>query len=45
MRLQVEGTADGARLVGDGDDVGLVNRFLEHLTVRNFAAATRRAYA
>jgi site-specific recombinase XerD len=45
MRLRVEATAAGHRLAGDGPDVGLVNRFLEHLSARNFAAATRRAYA
>jgi site-specific recombinase XerD len=45
MPLQVEQDAEGARLVGDGDDVVLANRFLEHLSVRNFATATRRAYA
>ncbi|MGH3966133.1 MAG: tyrosine-type recombinase/integrase [Pseudonocardiaceae bacterium] len=45
MRLLVEATETGHRLVGDGADVELVNRFLEHLSVRNFASATRRAYA
>jgi integrase/recombinase XerC len=45
MRLQVERDGEGARLVGDGDDVVLANRFLEHLSIRNFATATRRAYA
>jgi len=44
MRLRVERTETGHRLAGDGVDVELVNRFLEHLSVRNFAAATRRAY-
>jgi integrase/recombinase XerC len=45
MRLRVEATEAGHRLAGDGLDVGLVNRFLEHLSARNFAVATRRAYA
>lgn len=45
MRLGVHATETGHRLVGDGVDVELVNRFLEHLSVRNFASATRRAYA
>ena len=45
MRLRVEATESGHRLAGDGVDVELVNRFLEHLSVRNFATATRRAYA
>ena len=30
---------------GQRDDVGTVNRFLAHLQGRNFARATRRAYA
>ena len=45
MRLLVKRAAHGERLVGGGDDVALVNGFLEHLSRRNFAAATRRAYA
>lgn len=45
MRLRVEQTEAGHRLAGDGVDVELVNRFLAHLSVRNFATATRRAYA
>jgi integrase/recombinase XerC len=45
MRLRVEATEAGCRLAGDGLDVALVNRFLEHLSARNFAVATRRAYA
>jgi integrase/recombinase XerC len=45
MRLRVEATETGHRLAGDGVDVELVNRFLEHLAARNFATATRRAYA
>ena len=45
MTLRVEPAADGHRLVGPGVDVELANRFLAHLAGRNFAAATRRAYA
>ena len=45
MRLQVEATKAGHRLVGDGVDVELINRFLKHLSTRNFAVATGRAYA
>jgi integrase/recombinase XerC len=45
MGLGVEATTDGHRLVGPVGDVVLVNRFLAHLSVRNLAAATRRAYA
>jgi integrase/recombinase XerC len=45
MRFRVEAAADGHLLVGPGGDVELANRFLAHLTGRNFAAATRRAYA
>ncbi|MGI8769468.1 MAG: ISL3 family transposase, partial [Propionibacteriaceae bacterium] len=45
MGLHVEAGAEGHRLVGPGGDVELVNRFLAHLSVRNLAAATRRAYA
>jgi len=45
MQLRVERTVDGHRLSGDGVDVELVNRFLAHLSTRNFAVATRRAYA
>ncbi len=45
MRLQVESTEAGHQLVGDGVDVELINRFLKHLSTRNFATATRRAYA
>jgi len=39
MRLRVEATAAGHRLAGDGVDVALMDRFLEHLSARNFAAA------
>ena len=45
MDLSVVRAASGHALVGAGEDVGLVNRFLEHLSVRNFSVATRRAYA
>jgi integrase/recombinase XerC len=45
MELRVEADADGHRMVGAGGDVELVNRFLAHLVDRNFALATRRAYA
>lgn len=45
MQLRVERTEEGHRLAGDGVDVELVNRFLAHLSVRNFAVATLRAYA
>lgn len=45
MDLHVQRGADGHRLVGGGDDVELANRFLVHLAARNFAAASRRAYA
>jgi integrase/recombinase XerC len=39
---------DGAFVLAAGrvdDDVALANRFLAHLGTRNFAVATRRAYA
>jgi integrase/recombinase XerC len=45
MDLHVSADLGGQRLVGDGADVELINRFLEHLSARNFSAATRRAYA
>jgi site-specific recombinase XerD len=35
----------GHRVVGDGSDVELVNRFLGHLVARLFSSATVRAYA
>jgi integrase/recombinase XerC len=35
----------GHRIEGVGGDVDVVNAFLDHLSVRNFSAATRRAYA
>jgi len=49
MDLFVSHDAVGHRVAARGPDapgdVVLVNRFLAHLTVRNFAAATQRAYA
>jgi len=45
MDLRVLREHDGHCLAGDGGDVVLVNAFLHHLSVRNFAVATRRAYA
>lgn len=45
MQPMVCWTVEGHRLIGDGDDVELVNRFLAHLGTRNFSPATRRAYA
>jgi integrase/recombinase XerC len=45
MDLRVVADAGGHRLIGPGGDVELVNRFLDHLAGRNFAAATRRGYA
>src|SRR6476661_7473378 len=50
MGLRVASEEDVFVLAGDvatgqRDDVAIVNRFLAHLTGRNFARATRRAYA
>jgi integrase/recombinase XerC len=45
MDLLVRASVGGHRLVGGGDEVEFVNRFLDHLTTRNFSVATRRAYA
>jgi integrase/recombinase XerC len=50
MGLRVAGDGDVFLLAGDvatgqRDDVAMVNRFLAHLKGRNFARATRRAYA
>ncbi|CAN5705437.1 hypothetical protein BH24ACT13_BH24ACT13_14110 [soil metagenome] len=45
MDLRVECVDGGHVVAGAGVDVELVNGFLAHLSVRNFAAATRRAYA
>ena len=44
MDLCVVPSSSGHRLSGDAGDVGTANRFLEHLSVRNFSPATRRAY-
>jgi hypothetical protein len=40
----VSGSA-GHRIEGVGGDVDVVNAFLDHLSVQNFPAATRRVYA
>lgn len=49
MGLRVIGDGDefvvGGEAAGQGVDVAVVNRFLAHLQGRNFARATRRAYA
>jgi integrase/recombinase XerC len=50
MGLGVVGDGDvflvaGEVGVGQRDDVAVVNRFLAHLKGRDFARATRRAYA
>ncbi|BCO36348.1 hypothetical protein MHEC_27810 [Mycobacterium heckeshornense] len=50
MGLRVAGDGDvfviaGEVAAGQRDDVAVVNRFLAHLKGRNFARATRRAYA
>lgn len=50
MRLRVAGDGDvflvgGDVAAGQCDDIEMVNRFLAHLKGRNFARATRRAYA
>lgn len=45
MDLGVEASEGGYALVGGHSDVALVNRFLQYLVVRNFAASTVRAYA
>ena len=45
MGLSVVADSVGHRIVGPGGDVDVVNGFLEHLSVRNFSPATRRAYA
>jgi hypothetical protein len=42
MGLRVERMEAGHRLFGNGVNVELVNRFLAHMSVRNFATATRR---
>lgn len=43
--MTVVATEDGHRLDGDGEDVELANRFLDHLAARSFSPATVRAYA
>lgn len=45
MGLAVVRLEEGHRLVGDGDDVVLANRFLDHLSARRFSSSTVRAYA
>jgi site-specific recombinase XerD len=45
MDLQVCDGPGGHVLVGPGEDVALANRFLQHLSTRCFAPATRCAYA
>lgn len=45
MGLRVAVIDGGHRLVGDGDVVGLANRWLAHLEVREFSPRTVRAYA
>lgn len=45
MDLRVQATPQGYRVLGAGEDPDQVNAFLDHLAVRNFAVATRRAYA
>jgi site-specific recombinase XerD len=45
MGFSVVADSVGHRIVGPGGDVDVVNGFLEHLSVRNFSPATRRAYA
>jgi len=45
MSARVVRSGGRHRLVGDSVEDGLVNRFLDHLGVRGFSAATVRAYA
>lgn len=45
MGVRVVVSAGGHRVAGDHGDVGLVNRFLDHLVARLFSPATVRAYA
>jgi hypothetical protein len=42
MQLRMEQTEEGHRPNGERVDVELVNRFLEHLSVWNFAGSTVR---
>jgi hypothetical protein len=45
MGLRVMSASAGHRVEGVDGDVDVVNAFLDHLSVLNFSAATRRAYA
>ncbi|KAA1243062.1 hypothetical protein F0Q45_25885 [Mycobacterium simiae] len=45
MGLRVITDDAGHRVEGDAGDVDVMNAFLEHLSIRNFSPATRRAYA
>lgn len=45
MSVRVAFDDEGHCLDGTGADVVLANRFLSQLSVRGFAATTRRAYA
>lgn len=45
MGLRVVADTAGHRIEGGVGDVDVVNAFLEHLSIRNFSPATRRAYA
>ncbi len=45
MGLSVVSGSAGHRIEGVGGDVDVVNAFLDHLSVQNFPAATRRVYA
>lgn len=45
VALCVVPSSSGHRLSGEVGDVELANRFLDHLSVRNFSPATRRAYS
>ena len=45
MGLRVVADRTGHRIESDSGDVEVVNAFLEHLSIRNFSPATRRAYA
>jgi hypothetical protein len=45
MGLRVVSGSAARCVEGVGGDVDVVNAFLDHLSVRNFSPATRRAYA
>src|SRR5437879_10856245 len=45
MGLRVVADRTSHRIEGDSGDVEVINAFLKHLSIRNFSAATRRAYA